>query len=412
MSEVLLSDLSGARWDDDGARRDGWGRYLIVPPEGGLPVPYRRVTTVAKALDSGGALTPWSASRAIRGLVADPDLLRRSRRLLRGKPDPWYDTPDTKAAFKQLVSDATKAGGADERRDRGTWLHSVAQRWLTGQPQPGTFSKHDRAWLDQFQQTLVDHGLWIDPDWVETIVVHDGPRVAGKADYLQTRMVGWDLPMIGDLKTGDSLEYALHGFVIQLATYATADNAYMQGAADDGSDDVRRTMPKVDQTHALLIHAPQTGGEFSVWMIDVQAGLQAFRLAQQVEAWRAESAIVERVDPDLTRVLAESIVVVQDRKRRAWLQERIDQIGSSPGSRAWLARAWPADLPVLSQSDQHTLVQLQEIERLCNEAEREFALPFGPKPPEPTFDAIAYLMAQFPGSTLLSGDSDTGDDDE
>ncbi len=46
MSSIPLSDLSVT----DTARRDQYGRYLIVPPSGGKPMGYTRVTTIAKAL--------------------------------------------------------------------------------------------------------------------------------------------------------------------------------------------------------------------------------------------------------------------------------------------------------------------------------------------------------------------------
>ena len=41
---IPLAELGG-----DNVRRDQWGRYLVVPPGGGRPTGYTRVTTVAKA---------------------------------------------------------------------------------------------------------------------------------------------------------------------------------------------------------------------------------------------------------------------------------------------------------------------------------------------------------------------------
>jgi hypothetical protein len=40
-------------------KRDRWGRPLITPPDGGKPVPYTRVSTLAKALDDKTALMRW-----------------------------------------------------------------------------------------------------------------------------------------------------------------------------------------------------------------------------------------------------------------------------------------------------------------------------------------------------------------
>jgi hypothetical protein len=394
--------------DDDGVRRDQWGRYLIVPPQGGEPVAYRRVTTIAKALDTEGSLVPWAQSRVLRGVIESPDVLKALRRLLKDHSDPWYETPERKAEFKQLVSRAASAGGAVVKRDRGTWLHGCAQRHILGLEQLPEFNADDATWLEGFLNTLHDHGIVIDPAYVETIVVHDEFRIAGKADYLQCRIVGRDLPLVGDLKTGDTLEYAMAGFVMQLAIYASADNVYVQDrSADDGSLDQRFPMPPRDLDTALLIHCPQGGNEpNSVWQLDVKAGLEAFQLALDVEAWRRRKAAVP-MDPDLTRQLAESLVVVQDRKHRAWLQERIDVIGQDREARTYLSDCWPDDLPLLSQVETHTRAELNEIKELLDTIERQFSIGFGPPEPQPSFDALAYLMAAFPGSTVLTGKTTT-----
>jgi hypothetical protein len=43
----------------DPIRRDQWGRYKVLPPEGKKPVGYARATTVAKALDDTSNLAAW-----------------------------------------------------------------------------------------------------------------------------------------------------------------------------------------------------------------------------------------------------------------------------------------------------------------------------------------------------------------
>jgi hypothetical protein len=39
--------------------RDRWGRPLIEPPDGGKPIGYTRVSTLAKALDDKTSLMDW-----------------------------------------------------------------------------------------------------------------------------------------------------------------------------------------------------------------------------------------------------------------------------------------------------------------------------------------------------------------
>src|SRR5215831_13435168 len=83
----------------DRVRRDQWGRYLIVPPEGGPPTGYTRVTTVAKALDQGGGLAPWKATMAITGMLARPGLRARWEALLAEHGgDAWYGSDAAKKA--------------------------------------------------------------------------------------------------------------------------------------------------------------------------------------------------------------------------------------------------------------------------------------------------------------------------
>ena len=47
--------------------RDRWGRPLITPVDGGDPMPYTRVSTLAKALDDKTALTDWKCRQVAIG---------------------------------------------------------------------------------------------------------------------------------------------------------------------------------------------------------------------------------------------------------------------------------------------------------------------------------------------------------
>lgn len=382
---------------DDGVRRDRWGRYLVVPPEGGRPVAYRRTTTVAKALDAEGSLVPWAQSRAMLGLVRDSGVLRRLRALLKVSEDPWYSSPDDKAAMKVLVAEAATAGGAETKRDRGTWLHGCAERWVLGLDQLPAFNAADAQWLIQLQDTLRDAGVVIDPDGVEQVVVHDGLRIAGKADYLQCRMPGFAKPLLGDLKTGDSLEYALRGYVVQLAVYVHADACYRQGADPNGSEDVRSPMPDIEKGHALLIHAPQNGGPVTLYLLDMTAGLEAFKLALAVEQWRNRKDVAQVYDGDLTGPLAESIAMVERKAHRDWLQGRIDIAGRhSELSRRALESLWAQrNLRGLRLYHDHTDAELAAIEDLLREVEARFCIPFGDPRPHST---VALVARHFPGA--------------
>ena len=55
--------------------------------------------------------------------------------------------------------------------------------------------------------------------------------------------------VVGDLKTGETLEWSWQPMCVQLAIYAHGDNVYRQGPAVDGSEDERADdAPRVTAT--------------------------------------------------------------------------------------------------------------------------------------------------------------------
>ena len=65
----------------------------IIPPDGGEPVAYTRVSTLAKALDDLNNLMAWKARKTAEGLVRRPDLLTRvAGAIANGDPDTDWPT--------------------------------------------------------------------------------------------------------------------------------------------------------------------------------------------------------------------------------------------------------------------------------------------------------------------------------
>jgi len=265
------------------ARRDRWGRYLVLPPGGTKPIGYSRATTKAKILDDQGGLMPWAATATVVGALRRPGLQARWAALLAEHPDPWYGSPESKAACKRLVEECKQAGGSTDRADLGTAIHAI----IEGIGRGGTPLLDDRmrADVDAYLDCLNRYGITVDPEMIESIVVLDAYQVAGTADTLRTTVPGLD-DVVGDLKTGASLDYGAAGYAIQLAIYANADNRYMQGAAADGSEDRRLPMPNVSREHALLFHLPAGEARCTPIVINIDAGWDAFHRALEVEQWR------------------------------------------------------------------------------------------------------------------------------
>ncbi|HVJ98949.1 MAG TPA: hypothetical protein VNC41_19145, partial [Acidimicrobiia bacterium] len=130
-SSIPIDNLASAA---DTVRRDQWGRYLIVPPGGGKPVGYTRVTTIAKTLDSGGGLAPWKAAMTASGVIMRRGLRAQWEQLLaQSNGDPWYGGEQHKTEAKRLVEESAAAGGANDRREIGSALHAITALVDTGQ---------------------------------------------------------------------------------------------------------------------------------------------------------------------------------------------------------------------------------------------------------------------------------------
>src|SRR5437868_3149130 len=68
----VLNDV--ASHDDDGIKRDRWGRYLLADPETGEVVPFTRASTIARMLNDGIGLEKWMQRNLAYGIGQREDL--------------------------------------------------------------------------------------------------------------------------------------------------------------------------------------------------------------------------------------------------------------------------------------------------------------------------------------------------
>jgi hypothetical protein len=257
----------------DPIRRDQYGRYKVLAPKGKKPVGYSRATTIAKALDDTSNLAAWGKRMTALGLAVRPDLLAMVQ---------TTDAADKKA-LDRLCESASEAGGATARRDLGTALHKMfEQSCITlGYKPPATYA----ADITAIHQTLREAGLQVVDECSELMVVIDKHQIAGMADLIVERISDGEL-FIADLKTGSSVAYGALGWAIQLSIYANADNIYIQGAAVDGSDDLRAPMPLVNKQQAFIIHCEPESGSCTLHTLNIERGFQALECAMEVREWR------------------------------------------------------------------------------------------------------------------------------
>jgi len=334
-------------------RRDRWGRYLVVPPQGGKPQGYTRATTIAKTLDDTSSLMAWGERMTAIGLARRPDLVAT------------IDTvKDDKDALNRICSAAKEAGGATVRRDLGTALHSILERWWT---EPGYVPPPAHiADVNAVCDALKAHQLTVVDGMNERIVVHDTHRVAGTFDLILEDASG--LRTIADIKTGSSVKFGALGFAVQLSIYATADNLYNQGSAADGSEDVREPMPEVRQDQAIIIHVEPGSGVCELHRLTLDPTL--VDLAMTVRRMRARKDLID-VLPNIRN------------PRDQWLRDRVWRLVDEDRQR--VVAAWPRHIATPTKHvHPYTDAEIDEIIPALELVERALEFPFAdPDPGKP-----------------------------
>ena len=365
-------------------RRDRWGRYQVVTPDGKL-TGYTRATTVAKALDDGSGLIGWSKRMVALGLAVRPDLVALVS----------ATGPDDKKALDSICERAAEAGGSTVRRDLGTAIHGMLeQSWGNPDyraPEPYT------ADIIAVHDTLAYYGLTVDTTLVERIVVNDTYKIAGTFDLMLRDRNGQ--LRVGDIKTGSSLMGGL-SFAIQLAIYANANALYTQGAAADGSQDTRDPMPDLQRDYGYILHVQPGSGICDIHTVDLLAGADALELAMTVRDTRKVKVLAPYKAPALATdpvVLVQShfpgaeLVTHVDDTWRAWVTGRLQAIRDAGGLET-LAMLWPADSPTIPSGEQITIGQSVQIEKAIATTEANLGLAF-PEPLAPLASPALKLAA-------------------
>lgn len=260
--------------------RDRWQRPLIVPPGGGAPIAYTRVSTMAKALDDLSNLMAWKCRKTAVGLVRRPDLLTRIAGAIANGDDDT-DWP-TKRDLNAICEEATEAAGATKGRSAGTGLHALTEAIDRGD-EPLFVPPADQARLDAYRAATVGYRA-LD---AETFIVCDELQAAGSFDRL------WLCPdgrvRVGDLKSGKSEKDFPLATAMQISVYAHGSRYNPETGRSPLHADL-------DLTTGLLIHMPPSGG-CEVVPLDLEKGWRAAQLAAEVHhtvrKWKAADLIVE-----------------------------------------------------------------------------------------------------------------------
>lgn len=249
-----------------GITRDRWGRPQIITPTGGVE-PYTRCTTFIDCLDDKTTLANWKQRQTAIGLTSRRDLAAQVKAIT----DP--DSKDGKRDLDRLCEQALEAAGGNTKREIGTVLHGICERWDRGEMVDDLTPEGQESTVAAYQKTVTDNRLQVVQ--METFGVHDDLKVAGTWDRIY-RTPGGDT-VVGDIKTGS--DYSLGKFAMQMAIYSRS----LQYDANTGT---RTPVPGLNTHRGLLVHLPEGKGECHLWWLDLDRGWEAVELAWRVRQYR------------------------------------------------------------------------------------------------------------------------------
>ncbi len=256
-------------------KRDRWGRPLVVPLDGGQPIAYTRVSTLAKCIDDTTNLSKWMQRMVATGIGQRPDLATLAKAL-----DPVKD----KGKLNELVTQAMAAAQSGKAANLGTALHTFTE-WADSPgfdleqipPEARTAITNYRQEIQRTRLTTIG---------MERFVVCDELQAAGSFDRLFHHPVHG--LVIGDLKTGTSAADFPHNIAMQVAVYA-------HSLLYDVEAGTRTAIPGINLEVGVLVHLNQETGECHAYELDIARGWKAAQLATQVHQWRKEKGLTREV---------------------------------------------------------------------------------------------------------------------
>lgn len=230
---------------------------MVVPPEGGKPIPYTRASSLGSTLEDPYNLIRWQKRNVATGLSLRPDLLMLVSAYR-----------NSKKQLDKVVEQAEEAGGATAAANVGTALHAICERIDRGED-PGPIPQQYQADIAAYQAAVTKNRLKVLAQ--EQFVACDELKTAGTFDKIY-EVDG--RRYIGDLKTGQGVDLGALKYAVQFATYS-------RGLLYDWQA-VTRTRLDVDQSRAILIHLPAGTGKCHGKWVNLHDGWDLAALAAMV----------------------------------------------------------------------------------------------------------------------------------
>jgi hypothetical protein len=269
---TLLDDLFTQPVD---FQRDRWGRPLIIPPDGGKAVPYKRPSSFGDRIEDKFQIQQWEKRCLVVGMSHTPSLVAETV-AIEANPKAW--TKDDKSKLNDIADRAKVAARANEAADIGTALHRITERYDLGHDM-GKLPEPFASDLAAYIEGMTAHDLVIRREWIECRMVCDELRTAGTTDRIVEMVKTIDDKAIYDLKTGATIDYSMLTYAIQLAIYSRSVLYNITTG--------ERTPVPVRQDVAYIGHLPAGKGTFELYEVDINAGWEAAQLCADIDRWRA-----------------------------------------------------------------------------------------------------------------------------
>lgn len=276
------------------ARRDYLKRYIVVDPDLGdfrrtkkerKPFGITRATTFNKHAQNTIALNGWSKRNVVMGASLRPDILRRAHGLHHDKSKEERETLD------RIVDELETAAGAKVAADEGTFLHGFCDQVDAGLKTWQDAPKAYQQDIKRYVEALEAKGLEPVPGLIErTTFIREYGGVAGTFDRIFYHKPSGQY-IVGDLKTGKTMKYAMDETECQIWTYAHGVN--QTGIYDWHTDTWSREAPRggllyVSETVGVIVHMPVQGpeaGEVYLRFADLERGRAYAELNNAVKSY-------------------------------------------------------------------------------------------------------------------------------
>lgn len=287
------------------AERDWLKRYIVKDPavgdfrwlKNGKREGITRVTTFNKAAQNSKGLHDWQNRNVVIGASLRPDILRRAHGLRHDHGDEKLDKVH-RDQLDRIVAELSTAAGAKVSADEGTYLHEETEFIDAGvktwQESPAAYQQD----LKRYVEALEENGLEPVPGLIErTTMISEFGGVCGTFDRIFFHRPSGSY-VVGDLKTGKTMKYAMNETQTQMWCYAHGVN--QNGVYDwnthtwvpVGDPMTKGSHPdgvpiRVREDVGVIIHMPVQGpeaGTVNVLLADLVAGKEHAELCHAVRS--------------------------------------------------------------------------------------------------------------------------------